>query len=286
MRTASILSALHSRFIRGINRQLGLALGKVVGLLPSPAQSYLLDQLNPVGRLDYKNADIAMGVRSSWANYRLSSCAKEPETVAWLGKTIVSGDVFCDVGANVGAYTLVAASIMNSTGTVYAVEPSFTTFAQLSENIVLNHMLNPGVRVIPIYAGLAESTCIETLGISDIHAGSARHIWAGQPHQQEGDGVVDLTLPVMCYSLDDMVSRFGLPMPTVMKVDVDGPEVAVIKGAIGCLSNNNFRSLLIELDDSQLALLMPIFESTGLSLSEKYNRGGRWSNYIFNKSAG
>lgn len=284
MKSANVLRVLYSRVSRPLLQRIGVVFGRIVNCFPALSQSHLLEQLSPIGVLDYGKSKIVMGVRSSWAHYRLGSCNKEPETVAWLEKTISQGDVFCDIGANVGAYTLVAASIMRSSGTVYAVEPSFSTFSQLSENITLNQITTPGVMVVPIYAGLGDSTRIEMLGISDVHAGSARHAWAGQPHCQEGEVAVNATLPVMCYSLDDLVETFGLQMPTVMKIDVDGPEIAVVKGAIGCLRNEGFRSLLIELDNSQLAILQPILESAGLELTAKHNHGGRWSNCIFQKN--
>jgi len=283
MKSTNVFRMLRSRVSRPLLRRIGLAFSRIVNFFPALVQTHLLEQLSPIGELDYGKSKIVMGVRTSWAHYRLGSCNKEPETVAWLEKTISCGDVFCDVGANIGAYTLVAASIMKSSGTIYAVEPSFSTFSQLSENITLNQASTPGVVVIPIYAGLGEITRIEKLGISDVRAGSARHVWAGQPHCQDGEVAVNATLPVVCYSLDDLVETFGLPMPTVMKIDVDGPEVAVVKGAIGCLSSDGFRSLLIELDDSQLSILQPILESAGLELTAKHNHGGRWSNCIFQK---
>src|SRR5262245_25440744 len=74
--------------------------------------------------LDYPRSDIYLDVQSSDEYYlRLRSCYKEPETVEWIEKFVRENDVFYDIGANVGAYSLIASRFANGKATVYAFEP-------------------------------------------------------------------------------------------------------------------------------------------------------------------
>ena len=52
------------------------------------------------------------------------------------------GDVFVDVGANIGLYTLIAAHIVGASGRVYAFEPGSETYRRLLSNVQLNQMTN------------------------------------------------------------------------------------------------------------------------------------------------
>src|SRR3954469_24979416 len=96
----------------------------------------LRDLLRPIAMLDY-SAPIEMAINSSFDISRLRGCEKEPETVSWIESSLKPDSVFYDVGANVGAYALIAAQEGVRT---FAIEPSPATFATLSENIILNRV--------------------------------------------------------------------------------------------------------------------------------------------------
>jgi FkbM family methyltransferase len=70
----------------------------------------------------------------------------EPHLSALVTARLAPGDVFCDVGANIGYYTLLAAPIVGKTGKVVAVEPSPEAVEALNRNIALNNVSN--VRVV------------------------------------------------------------------------------------------------------------------------------------------
>src|SRR5688572_14716010 len=75
-----------------------------------PASSFI-DVLaaNKPRRLDYDRADIYLRVTSKVEGFRIHACAKEPFTIEWIHGQLRAGDVLYDIGANVGAYSLVAA---------------------------------------------------------------------------------------------------------------------------------------------------------------------------------
>src|SRR5262245_63764815 len=86
--------------------------------------------------------------------WRAKSCKKEPWTVAWIEESMGGGGVLYDVGANVGAFSLVAAKVCARRGTVVAFEPGFASYAHLCANIVLNHC-EPIIVPVPLALGSA-----------------------------------------------------------------------------------------------------------------------------------
>lgn len=71
----------------------------------------------------------------------------EPNVTALVLATLKPGDVFCDVGANIGYYTVIASRLVGPTGRVVAVEPSPAALRLLRDNIAMNRLTN--VRVVP-----------------------------------------------------------------------------------------------------------------------------------------
>src|SRR5262249_20876384 len=74
---------------------------------------------------------------------RLIYCCNFEETErAFLNRFLRPGDIFIDVGANIGLYTLIAAARVGPSGRVVALEPTTTTFARLMDNVQLNKFSN------------------------------------------------------------------------------------------------------------------------------------------------
>src|SRR2546423_5415633 len=108
-----------------------------------------------MGRLDYDGAEILVGVTSrAEILSRLRPCAKEPWTVRWLERNLREGDVLYDVGANIGAYSLIADALGRG-ARVVAIEPAYANYAALCDNVLLN---GRGDRIVPLPVALAEET--------------------------------------------------------------------------------------------------------------------------------
>jgi FkbM family methyltransferase len=206
-----------------------------------------------IGRLDYAGAEILVGVTSrAELTSRLRPAAKEPWTVAWLERSVRAGDVLWDVGANIGAYSLIAASLGREAAAIVAVEPAFASYAALCENVVLNGCQDA---VLPLPVLLGDSTRLVTLGVAE--AGAAEH-------EVGGGG-----LPTLSYRLDDLVSGLGVPAPTLLKIDVDGAEAAVLGGAGGTLARSELRSVLVEIDRAGGDAVAETLGVAGLELAER-----------------
>ena len=194
-----------------------------------------------VVRQHVEGVEISFAVHT-WLEYHnraRDSYTGEPDMVEFIKNSLKKGDVLWDVGANVGAYSLLAAKIVPE-AKVVAIEPYIPTFAHLWDNIALN---NCNDRIIPLCVALSDHTSLDFLGISDPRAGSSEHAL--------GDKSFDLIQPSIAIKGDDALTFFSLKAPTLVKIDVDGYETHVLKGMTTILQNVNLRSLIIELDKNK-----------------------------------
>jgi FkbM family methyltransferase len=151
----------------------------------------------------------------------------------WIA-TFTPGDVFFDIGANVGTFSLLAGTLHRDQIKVYAVEPAFENFEALMRNILTND-LSDVITALPI--GLFETTGVNVFNYRSMGAGSARHA-LGSPVDHTGKSFAPVAQqPMLAFRLDDLIDLFQLPRPTRIKLDVDGIEPRVIAGASRTLSS-------------------------------------------------
>jgi len=229
-----------------------------------PASSYIeLHGATKPRKLDYDGADIFMRVMTDAEEFRLRACGKEPFTVDWIHQRVCAGDVLYDIGANVGAYSLVAAKKPGGAARVFAFEPSYTTVATLCANIVLNDAAS---LVTPVPVALSDTTGMTVLGLRDLEPGAARHSLG--THSSE-DGPIRYDQPVMTFRLDDLIDMCRLPSANHIKLDVDGGELAVLEGASRALSSPALRSVLVEVATPLSGPVTRVLEGHGLRLESK-----------------
>ena len=159
---------------------------------------------------------------------------KEPETVEWIRTRMKPGEVFFDVGACVGGYSLLAASRGIE---VCAFEPAFQNYYSLLRNILLN-----GLKIQTLPVAVSDTTTLTTLSYSSMERGTAHHEIQGANHNAKK------SLSVISLSLDDAVKLLNIPQPDHLKIDTDGNEVAVLRGADETLQS--VRTILMEIDES------------------------------------
>jgi FkbM family methyltransferase len=237
-----------------------------------------------VERLDYARHEVLLRAEDLTELLRARACEKEPETVAWIERTVKPGDVFYDVGANVGAYSFVAKFAVEETGLVYAFEPSTPTFMALAENVWLNRCVDS---VIPMQLGLSDKTALLLLH-GQRAAGASMNVWGASAPEKAAAGGPNWSQHVLCYALDDLIAQFGLRPPTHIKIDVDGVENRVIAGARRTLRAGTLRTLLIEARDTKQSheeIIQPVLDA-GFVVTEKHPRGENWVNHIFERPQG
>jgi len=126
---------------------------------------------------------------------------------------VTRGSVIFDVGANVGFYTLLSSVLTGSEGRVYAFEPLPANAALLRRHVEMN-----GIR----------NAVVEELAVSDT-CGSA--FFEIHPSNAMGKLAESGTLKVKKASLDELVNNGELKPPDVIKIDVEGEELGVLRGA-------------------------------------------------------
>jgi FkbM family methyltransferase len=167
---------------------------------------------------------------------------KEPDTIAWI-RAFQPNDIFVDIGANVGMYSIFAAKTRSVR--TYALEPESQNYALLNENIVQN-LLNE--RVTAYCLALSDE-----LGFSQLHLYSFLLGGSGHTYGEQLDHNLLPRKPAYsqgCVSatLDMLIDHGAIPVPTHIKIDVDGLEHKVIAGCKTTLENPLLRSLLVEIN--------------------------------------
>jgi FkbM family methyltransferase len=154
----------------------------------------------------------------------------EADEMGFLLHFLRPGDLFLDVGANVGSHTVLASGAVGAQ--TIAVEPVPTTFAKLQLNIRTNDL-----------GGLVEAHCC---GLSDRRA--EIEFTSGMDTLNRvalaGDDVETIRVPVC--SLDELCAG---RVPKAIKIDVEGHEAAVLGGAAQTLSRPELAAALLETRD-------------------------------------
>ena len=258
----------------------------LIRLIPAEAMAKFKDSIQPVVPLDYSNAEVKIAADNLISFQRSKACKKEPETVRWIEENVRQGDVFYDIGANVGAYSFVADKFCGGNITIYAFEPSFSTFNQLCKNVILNSSQNS---VIPFLLCLSDNEKIETLNYYSTDAGDSKHTLGNNHVDCLGEEFIPAyNQQIFAYSIDTLVKRWGFLPPNHIKLDVDGTELKILRGATKTLRDDSVRSVLVEISslDPTSEDILTFLHDAGFSLDSKYKHGATViSNLIFKRNS-
>src|SRR4051794_3370758 len=147
--------------------------------------------------------------------------AYEPEVTAALRSQLSPGATFVDVGANIGWYSLLAAGLVGGDGRVVGVEPNPDNCGLVERSAKENGFAT--ITVVP--AAASDSAALAAL---DVDASNGRIIPL-DPSQPAG--VIPCSFVVPIRPLDDLLADAGVAKVDVMKVDVEGAELQVLRGA-------------------------------------------------------
>lgn len=169
---------------------------------------------------------------TNWRAATFSS--KEPETLEWID-SFESSWSFIDVGANIGLYSMYYLSVHE--GQAFCVEPSVNNLQQLAMNLRINDMSE---RAILFAVALGAKRSFANLQALTIQPGSAETS-AGPLNQ---DPEINYRLP--SWTLDEIIGSLNTDF--ALKIDVDGLEAEILKGASNFLRSRSCKTVLVEND--------------------------------------
>ena len=162
---------------------------------------------------------------------------------AMLGE-IRSGDVVWEIGANRGLYTKQFCERVGQAGRVFAFEPAPACFEDLLERC--REERETHCECLQLAVGDKSGTV--TMALADDPLGATHTVLAGDQQPTTGS-----TMDVEMVSGDDLVKDRGLPLPTFLKVDVEGSELDVFQGMTGALRDPGCRAVFCEVHFGLLA---------------------------------
>ncbi len=179
----------------------------------------------------------------------LSGKPWEPHVIRDLVDHLAPGDTVLDIGAHIGSLTVPIAHLIGPEGTVYAFEPQKKIYRELVHNLKLNGLTN----AVPLRFALSSKAGIIEMNPTGTHDGRVR-VGKG------GDKVEART-----------IDSFGFSDVSLMKIDVEGHETEVLRGAektIGALHP----VIIIEIWKENREVVMPILEGHGYSVRQSFSQ--------------
>jgi FkbM family methyltransferase len=168
----------------------------------------------------------------------------EPTTIRLFLDLLSPGATVIDVGANSGLFSLLAAA-RHPTVRVHAVEPAARVFSLLEANVRRNRLTNVVCH---------RAACGDAAGTVTLHVPVDERVpmmaslvpqWCPGPHAEE---------QVECLTLDGLVDRTGSERVDIVKIDAEGSEDAVLRGAARTLVRDRPFVLCEVLDRRDLGL--------------------------------
>ena len=169
----------------------------------------------------------------------------EPHVIKALEEHVAPGDTVLDIGAHIGSLTVSTARLVSPGGTVYAFEPQKKIYRELVHNLELNELTN----AVPLRFALSSET-----GIIEMNRKGAKGKDGRVRVGKGGDKVEART-----------IDSFGFSDVSLMKIDVEGHEARVLRGAektIGALHP----VIIVEIWGGNRRVVMPILKGYGYSV--------------------
>ena len=163
----------------------------------------------------------------------------ESAELLFVQRYLKQGMFALDIGAHHGLYTLLASKLVGPSGKVFAFEPSPRERKQLVRNVRINLCSN--VHIEP-YA-LGKESAHDNLYLVEGGEDGCNSL---RPPAVQSE---TRTVPVEVVTLDAIAAKLGLTKVDFMKLDVEGAELDVLKGALGLLQNVPRPVLLVEVYD-------------------------------------
>ena len=186
-------------------------------------------------------ADLELDV-SNYVDRTIFMGCYEPVNTFLFKQILRPGGTAVDVGANIGYFTLLAASLVGESGRVIAAEAHPRNFEILAAAVERNGLK----QVRPVNLGLSDEN------------GSGQIIMADQKEYANRTASMvpqsGLTGPtIQLRTLDECLPEWGIDVVDLLKIDVDGFETKVVRGGAKSLASGRIRNVIVEFDERWLS---------------------------------
>jgi FkbM family methyltransferase len=215
--------------------------GSELHIVVGPRSDFVVDTAvkENVSKISVGNRTVSYTTPNDVTRWRVNSIfTKEPHTIEWL-KTLTDQDVLYDVGANVGIYSIYAAALGAK---VIAFEPESQNYAALNQNIYINGFVN---EIRSFCIALSDDQKLTDLHLSQFTIGGSCHSMESKVDFKHEPMTPKYSQGCVTARLDNLIDS-GLPVPTHIKIDVDGFEPKVVAGLGKWISK--VKSLIIEIN--------------------------------------
>jgi len=236
---------------------------------------------NQVEKVETPKGPIFFATPDWLSKYRANSLyQKEPETIAFLN-SLSKDSVLWDVGANIGIYSIYGAKVTGAR--VYAFEPSMMNLELLFRNVQVNNLGNR-VTIVPLALSDKDSVLDLFMSKENLHWAGA-HNSIGQNMAQDGQAMVEPKVSSQLSATgSNLISAFNVPVPTHIKIDVDGLESLVLQGMSFYIEKTHL--ILVEVDaknKSEDSLITSLLKSKNFTkitefAGQKYTENQLWKN--------
>lgn len=167
----------------------------------------------------------------------------EDELANWLTETLVEGDTFVDIGANIGWFTVIGAKSVGRSGKVVAVEADPRNYDLLLDNLSMNYV---AANTDAVLAAAAADAGTITLYRSGSFRGSSSTVPFSPAHRRAFPRDEVDAVEVQALLLDDLLEPYG-PI-AVLKMDIEGGESAALSGLRRLLDLGRIEKIVLEIN--------------------------------------
>ena len=195
------------------------------------------------------NKNLSFFVPNNLIKWRIKTFFdKEPETINWINNFKKKDLIFWDIGSNIGQYSIYCA-IKHPKSKIISFEPSAGNLRILSRNIS-NNKLTDKIKIITTALTKNHGNFF-VFEESNLLEGSA-HNNLTEIKKKKLDQNNKIKYKIYGTNINYLIQKNILKIPNYIKIDVDGLEYLILKGADKYLSHNNLKEILIELNENKL----------------------------------
>jgi FkbM family methyltransferase len=208
----------------------------------------------------------------SWMEFKRAyrMLSREEGTVAWLREEVRPGDVFYDIGANVGVFTLYAGRRIGD-GQIYAFEPHIGTAASLLGNIQENGL----ERTVRLFScALSDRPGFFEFAYGDFAPGTSFSQLGDAASSEDASRPQSPELK-FATSIDALIDDGVIRPPDLVKIDVDGQELEILRGMTGLLRGPRPpRAIQVEVNMDEKETLCGFLNDCDFDLVDRHHSMG------------